>query len=71
MAKSYMSEEGEVNKVFKGKGYHISKIKVKSASLRFSEKDDYILNNILSYEKGEGELYNKPIVSLEIDFKRN
>lgn len=71
MARSYMSEEGEINKVFKTTGYHISKIKVKGASDRFGEKDDYILNNILSYEKGEGELYNKPIVSIQIDFKRN
>ncbi len=73
MAKSYMSEEGEINKVFKTIGYHISKIKVKGASDLFHDKsnDDYILNNILSYEKGEGELYNKPIVSIQIDFKRN
>jgi hypothetical protein len=30
-----------------------------------------ILNNILSYEKGEGELFDEPIVSLEIYLKRN
>lgn len=71
MARSYMSEEGEINKVFKTTGYHISKIKVKGASLFSDLPDNYILNNILSYEKGEGELYNKPIVSIQIDFKRN
>jgi hypothetical protein len=79
MAKSYMSEEGEVNKVFKGKGYNLSKVKAKSASLlyvvlgssqRYMFDGDNILNNILSYEKGEGELFDEPIVSLEIDFKR-
>lgn len=72
MAKSYMSEEGEINKVFKGKGYYLSKVKAKGASVFYRPmyNDDNILNNILSYEKGEAELFDEPLVSLEIEFKR-
>ena len=72
MAKSYMSEEGDVNKVFKKNGYYLSKVKAKGASLfyRSMYNDDNILNNILSYEKGESELFDEPLVYLEIDFKK-
>jgi hypothetical protein len=71
MAKSYMSEEGDVNKVFKG-GYFLSDIKGGSPG-KYGDVETYgLLYGFDLYQNGHvDKLFDKPLTYLELSFKRS
>jgi hypothetical protein len=73
MAESYMSEQGDINKVFPGNGYFISVIRGGLPKYELGKIGiNYgLLYNYNLYKEGKEELFDKQLTYLEIDFKRS